>query len=61
MVEHAFRIFKQCFCELGVKSNLHVTFLLDVIVSCCLLHYTQYIVGAVIRGSGETNIRGAAK
>ena len=39
LVEHAFGILKQCFCELGVKSDLHVTFLLGVlIVSFYLIH-----------------------
>lgn len=38
MVEHSFGILKQMFRELLVKSDLHVTFLLDVIISCCLLH-----------------------
>ena len=38
MVEYASMILKQCFCELGVKSGLHVTFLPDVIVACYLLH-----------------------
>lgn len=38
VVEHAFGILKQCFRELGGKSDLHVTFLPDVIVACCLMH-----------------------
>ena len=38
VMEHAFRILKQCFCKLGVKFDLHITFLLDVIVAYCLLH-----------------------
>lgn len=38
VVEHAFGVLKQMFQELIVKFDLHVTFLPDVIVSCCLLH-----------------------
>ena len=38
VVEHAFGILKQCFFELGLKSELEVTFLLDVIIVCCLMH-----------------------
>ena len=38
VVEHALGILKQCFCELGVKPDLHVTFLPDVIVVCFLMH-----------------------
>lgn len=37
VVENAFEIFKQCFRELRVKFDLHVTFP-DIIVCCCLLH-----------------------
>ena len=29
---------KQCLRELGVKTELHITFIPDVIIACCLLH-----------------------
>ena len=38
VVENAFGILKQTFRELLVKSQLHITFLPDVIVSCAILH-----------------------
>ena len=38
VVENTFRILKQSFRELGKKSELHVTFLPDVVVACCYLH-----------------------
>lgn len=38
VVENAFGILKQSFRELLVKSDLHVTFLPDVIVNCAILH-----------------------
>ena len=38
VVEHAFGILKQCFRELRVRSDLHVTFLPDIIFACCLMH-----------------------
>ena len=38
IVQNAFGILKQTFRELLVKSDLHVTFLPDVILCCALLH-----------------------
>ena len=38
VVENAFGMLKQSFRELLTKSDLHVTFLLDVIVCCAILH-----------------------
>lgn len=38
VVENAFGILKQSFRELLVKSDLHVTFLPDVILCCAILH-----------------------
>lgn len=38
VVENAFGILKQTFRELLVKSQLHITFLPDVIVCCAILH-----------------------
>ena len=38
VVENAFSILQQSFIELLWISDLHVTFLPDVIVCCCLLH-----------------------
>ena len=38
VVENTFGILKQSFRELGKKSELHVTFLPDVVVACCYLH-----------------------
>jgi hypothetical protein len=38
VVENAFGILKQTFRELLVKSQLHVTFLPDVIICCAILH-----------------------
>lgn len=38
VVENAFGILKQSFCELGRLSEIHVTSFPDVIVACCLLH-----------------------
>lgn len=38
VVENAFGILKQTFRELLVKSQLHVTFLPDVITACAILH-----------------------
>jgi hypothetical protein len=38
VVENAFGILKQTFKELLVKSQLHVTFMPDVIMSCAILH-----------------------
>ena len=38
VVENAFGILKQTFRELLVKSQFHITFLPDVIVSCAILH-----------------------
>jgi hypothetical protein len=37
-VENAFGILKQTFRELLVKSDLSITFLLDVISACAILH-----------------------
>lgn len=38
VVENAFGMLKQSFRELFTKSDLHVTFLPDVIVYCAILH-----------------------
>ena len=38
VVENAFGILKQTFCELLVKSDLDVVFLPDVITCCAILH-----------------------
>ena len=38
MVENAFAFLKQTYRELEYKSELHVTFLLDVVVYCAILH-----------------------
>jgi hypothetical protein len=38
VVENAFGILKQTFRELLVKTQLHVTFLPDVIICCAILH-----------------------
>ena len=38
VIENAFGILKQSFCELLDITDLHVTFLPDVVVCCCLLH-----------------------
>ena len=38
VVENAFRVLKQSFPELFDVTNLHVTFVPDVVVCCCLLH-----------------------
>ena len=38
VIEHAFGILKQAFRELQYKSELHVTFLPDVVTCCCYLH-----------------------
>ena len=38
MVENSFGILKQTFRELHSASDLHVTLLPDVVVSCCILH-----------------------
>lgn len=38
VVENAFGILKQTFRELLIKSDLHVTFLPDVILCCAILH-----------------------
>lgn len=38
VVENAFGILKQCFCELLNKSNLHLAFLPDDILYCAILH-----------------------
>jgi hypothetical protein len=38
VVENTFIIFKKRFWELMIKSNLHVNFLLDVVICCCILH-----------------------
>ena len=38
VVENAFGILKQTFCELLTKSYLHVAFLPDVILACAILH-----------------------
>ena len=38
MVENAFGILKQSFRELLDTTDLHVTFVPDVVVCCCLLH-----------------------
>lgn len=37
-MENAFGILKQSFRELLVKSDLHIAFMPDVILSCCILH-----------------------
>ena len=42
IVERTFRIIKQCFQELIVKSNLHVIFLSNVIITCYLMHILFY-------------------
>jgi hypothetical protein len=38
IVENAFRILKKTFREFLTKFELHVSFLLDVFIICCLLH-----------------------
>ena len=38
VVENAFGILKQSFCELLTKSHLDVAFLPNVITCCCILH-----------------------
>ena len=38
MVENAFAFLKQTYRELGCKSDLHITFLPDVVVYCAILH-----------------------
>ena len=38
VVENSFGILKQCFYELLHVMELHVTFLPDVVVCCCLFH-----------------------
>jgi hypothetical protein len=38
VVEHTFGILKQSFRELMKKSELHVTFLPDVVMACCYLY-----------------------
>lgn len=38
VVENAFGILKQTFRELHSASDLHITLLPDVVVSCCILH-----------------------
>ena len=38
VIENAFGILKQSFRELLDITDLHVTFLPDVVVCCCLLH-----------------------
>lgn len=38
VVENAFGILKQTWCELLSKSDLHVLFMPDVITACCILH-----------------------
>jgi len=38
VVENVFGILKQTFRELLVKSQLHITFLPDVIICCAILH-----------------------
>ena len=38
LVENAFGILKYCFWELADKSDLHLAFLLDVILCCTILH-----------------------
>lgn len=38
VVEHTFGVLKQTFRELMKKSELHVTFLPDVVMACCYLH-----------------------
>jgi len=38
MVENAFGILKHTFRELLVKTNLHLAFLPDVILTCAILH-----------------------
>jgi len=38
VVKNAFGILKQTFCELLNKFDLHIAFLLDVIVTCAILH-----------------------
>ncbi len=38
MVEDAFGILKQTFRELLVKSDMHITFMLDVSLACAILY-----------------------
>ena len=38
VVEIAFDILKQSFCELLTKSDLDIAFLSNVITCCCILH-----------------------
>ena len=38
IIENAFGILKQSFCELLNITDLHVTFLLDIVICCSLLH-----------------------
>ena len=38
VVENAFRILKNTFRELHSASDLHITLLPDVVVTCCILH-----------------------
>ena len=38
VVENAFGILKQSFRELLDVTDLHVTFVPDVVIACCLLH-----------------------
>jgi hypothetical protein len=38
MVENSFGISKKMFKELLLKTNLHIVFLLDVVVCCCMVH-----------------------
>jgi hypothetical protein len=37
IIQNAFGIFKKMFQELMIKSNLHVSFFLDVVICCCIL------------------------
>lgn len=38
VVENAFGILKKTFREFFTKTNLHVSFMLDAFIACCLLH-----------------------
>ncbi len=38
MVENSFNILKKTFRKLLLKTNLHVFFLPNVVVCCCILH-----------------------
>jgi hypothetical protein len=43
LVEFFFEILKKMFKELLLKTNLHIVFLFDVVMCCCMVHISFWM------------------